>query len=303
MKLYILLLSTILLASKAKEPTESNIYISRDYGQHWDAIGAGLPTDAYINAWTVHQSTIVAGTESNGIYISYDGAKNWQRSSKGLPMDIKVNALISHGNILLAGTYRNGIYISHNGGNTWQPSSKGIGTFSIRSFHIHNNILFAGTDDGVYASTDQGISWQPVLRGYQINAFTSDNGNILTASNVGIFRSADSGKSWTLQSGMGAFATLATDSDKLVAVMYDGRAYVSSDHGILWLHNEPFFDKYTFKLTPSGSTFPAAPWRDSLPTYYYQKLSGRHGLPNKNFSLLLNTPYGLLTTIGGGGGC
>ncbi|HEY9008655.1 MAG TPA: hypothetical protein VIM75_21100 [Ohtaekwangia sp.] len=296
MKLYILMFASLLLTVAKNEPTEGLIYLSRDGGQQWTTMDTGLPDDAAINAWVVFQNSVVVGTESHGIYISDNAFKSWKRSSTGLPASVKINALLANKNTLLAGTYQHGIYISYNEGSTWQATTKGIGLTSVRCFFMHHGIIFAGTTDGIFVSNDQGRSWQSVQRGFQVNTFASDNERIFAATNIGIYRSTDSGKTWIASLNKGAFANLAADQDKLVAVMFDGRAYISSDHGMLWLDNAPFLDQYTFKLTPVGRKIPSAPWRDSLFIYYYQQLAGRNGLPNKNFSLLLRTPYGILAT-------
>ena len=52
---------------------------------------------------------------------------------------------------------------------TWKPAGKGIPSISVNGFVIdplNTKHLFAGTDHGVYASTDGGASWSQLGKGF-----------------------------------------------------------------------------------------------------------------------------------------
>lgn len=297
---YILLLLAVTANTIAQDQSYP-IYITRDRGQHWEPAGTGLPTDARINAWTMHHYKVIASIQSHGIYISEDKLKSWHPGSIGLPKDVKVDALLSKGELLLAGTYGHGIYISHNGGDSWQPASKGLGNMTVRSFYTDQRVILAGTNDGIYYSYDNGQSWQPTVRNLQINAFTSLNGVLFAATNSGIYQSRNGGVKWTASGAdHRAASSITADGDKVVFTQYGGRSYISSDMGATWLDAHPFFDQYTFRITPKSIPMLVAPWRNALDIYYYKQLTGSDGLPDIPFAKLLETPYGTITAAGGG---
>ncbi|MFD1001823.1 hypothetical protein ACFQ21_21035 [Ohtaekwangia kribbensis] len=297
---YILMLIAIGIPAIAHEQNDP-IYITRDRGQHWEPAGTGLPKGTYVNAWTMHQHKVIVSIASHGVYTSVDKLKSWEPINIGLPKGAKVDALLSKDELLLAGTHQHGIYISYNGGDSWQSASKGLGDMTVRSFYTDQRVILAGTNDGVYFSYDNGQSWQPTIRKLQINAFTYFQGIVFAATNAGIYQSRDGGVHWTV-SGMnhGAASSITGDGDKVVFTQYGGKSYVSSDLGATWLDAYPFFDLYTFRITPKSIPILIAPWRNALNIYYYQQLTGSDGLPDAPFTQLLETPYGVLTAVGGG---
>jgi photosystem II stability/assembly factor-like uncharacterized protein len=303
MKVYyhILLLLAIVIPATA-QANNHPIYITRDRGQHWEPAGTGLPADANINAWTVHHTKVIVSIKSHGIYISDDKLKSWAPANIGLPKNVKIDALLSMGELLLAGTFQHGIYISYNGGDSWLPASKGLGSMTVRCFYTNRNFVMAGTNDGVYYSYDKGQSWKPAFHNVQINEFTSLQGILFAATNAGIYQSRDGGLSWTTAgTNHGASSSITADGDKVVFTLNGGRTYVSSDMGATWLDAYPFFDQYTFRITPKSTRILIAPWRNALDIYYYLQLTGSNGLPdNVPFTRLLETPYGTLTAMGGG---
>lgn len=303
MKIYYCISLLLAVVIPARTQVNSHtIYITRDRGQHWEPAGTGLPSDAGINAWTMHRTKVIAGIGSHGIYVSSDKLKSWEPANYGLPKDVKVNALLSMGELLMAGTFQHGIYISYNGGDSWQPANKGLGNLTVRCFYNNKNFVMAGTNDGVYYSHDNGQSWKPTSHNLQINEFTSLQGVLFAATNAGIYQSRDGGLNWTT-SGMNrsASSSITADGNKIVFTLHGEKTYVSSDLGATWLDAYPFFDQYTFRITPKSSRILIAPWRNVLNIYYYQQLTGSDGLPDdKPFTRLLETPYGILTAAGGG---
>lgn len=297
---YIIMLVAIAIPAIGQEQNDP-IYVTRDRGQHWEPAGTGLPKGTFINAWTVHHHKVIVSIQSHGIYTSVDKLKHWEPVNTGLPKDVKVNALLSKGELLLAGTHEHGIYMSYNGGDSWHPSVKGLGSRTIRSFYTDQTVILAGTNDGVYYSYDNGRSWQATIHNVQVNAFTSFRGILFAATNAGIYQSRDGGVHWTA-SGVnhGAASSIAADGDKIVFTKFGGKSYVSSDQGATWLDAYPFFDLYTFRITPQSIPILIAPWRNALDIYYYQQLTGSDGLPHIPFTQLLETPYGILTAAAGG---
>jgi photosystem II stability/assembly factor-like uncharacterized protein len=304
MKLYFsLLIYSVCVIQALAQVDAEKIYVSHDQGDSWKPIHTGLPEDVAINNWTMHRDAVVIATDAHGIFISDDKFKSWHAANFGLPQHVKIDALISFDNILLAGTSQNGIYMSYNDGDSWQTCNIGLKNMTVRCFYIFNNTLFAGTNDGIYYSYDKGRSWTASMRSVQINAFTALNKTLFVATRLGAYRSDDNGRNWTASGSNGAMASIGADGDNLVAILYQGQSFVSTDRGAVWLDTKSFFYQYTFRLTPSSTKLLISNWRRTLRLPYYQQLTGPQGLPNVPFNLLLDTPYGILTASSKRDGC
>jgi photosystem II stability/assembly factor-like uncharacterized protein len=120
-------------------------------------------------------NTIWAGTDDGLIHLTRDGGKNWTNVT---PPDLKSWAKIS---LLEASHFDNDtayaavntfrlddlrphIYRTHDGGKSWKEISKGIPNGGIvnavREDPVRKGLLYAGTEQAVYVSFDDGENWQ-----------------------------------------------------------------------------------------------------------------------------------------------
>jgi photosystem II stability/assembly factor-like uncharacterized protein len=86
-------------------------YVTRDGGEHWQAIVNGLPNQP-VNAVRqdpVEPRLLYAATE-NGVFVSFDAGTNWQPLQLNLP-HTSVRDLIVHGNDLAIATHGRGFWI------------------------------------------------------------------------------------------------------------------------------------------------------------------------------------------------
>ena len=84
-------------------------------------------------------------------------------------------------------------------GNTWEARNNGIANLSVNSLIRNDSLLFAGTNDGVYRSSDNGDHWSNVVYGLQslsINALTNAADGILAGTQNGLFLSRNNGDTW-----------------------------------------------------------------------------------------------------------
>jgi hypothetical protein len=66
------------------------------------------------------------------------------------------------GTVLLAGTYLNGMFVSTDGGRHWIASNVGLPYNLVNSIASHNSRLYAGTDFGLFVSSNKGDTWADV---------------------------------------------------------------------------------------------------------------------------------------------
>jgi len=293
------LLFLLCITALAQPPVRpaGRIYKSTDRGVNWERADKGFPADATVNAWVVKDQKVIAGTNAHGVFISSDRLKTWYPSSKGLPRSARIISMASYKNILFAGTYADGIFFS-NDGESWHPSNTGLKNLNIRCFYTHGPVFLAGTDSGIYSSSDGGKSWALEKSGLQINTFLFVNNQIFAATNQGVLASKDYGKTWAWIFKDGAIYTLAANEKEIYLIGLSGIVYKSDiNNNFIWLKADLYLPfRYTFQLTPSSPKFLAAEWIGAFKNL--NSLNSEfpnNGLPeDAAFTELLDTPFGLL---------
>ena len=119
--------------------------------------------------------TLWAGTDDGKIWITHDAGKNWTDiTPKELTAWSKVTqisnshfdeqtayASVSRFRINDTHPY---IYRTHDGGKTWKLSTAGLPDFgpvdTVRADSVRKGLLFAGTENAVWVSFDDGDHWQ-----------------------------------------------------------------------------------------------------------------------------------------------
>ncbi len=162
------------------------LFRSLDRGDTWERISGDLTTNdaatrgdvRYQTLFTVSESPlkyglIYAGTDDGRLWVTKDGGKAWTEITAGLAPGKWMSRVVASGYEL--GT----VYLTQNGkrdddftpyvwksadyGKTWTSLAKGIpvGPVNvIREDPVRKDILYVGTDMGVYVATDGGKTWQ-----------------------------------------------------------------------------------------------------------------------------------------------
>ena len=197
--------------SIAIDPQNGNsIYIGTASGGIWKTSSAGVGT----NAWEAIEtgfpvlgvaSIIIHPTNSDIIYAGTGEVYRADTSNIGF-------------NVWKArGTYGIGILKSVNGGVTWSRvfSTNESDLFGIQMLKFDPSdpdIIYACTTDGLYRSTNAGVSWTQILNKIYVTDISINPSNTnqlvvgvgnLTNSDKGIYRSTNGGTSWTkISSGL-----------------------------------------------------------------------------------------------------
>jgi BNR/Asp-box repeat. len=122
-------------------------------------------------------NTIWAGTDDGLIHVTRNGGRTWQNVTPPEFKSWEKVSLIDAGrfdantayaaiNTFRLDDLRPHIYRTHDGGKTWKEIVKGIPAGGIvnavREDPIRKGLLFAGTEEAVYFSIDDGENWQPL---------------------------------------------------------------------------------------------------------------------------------------------
>jgi photosystem II stability/assembly factor-like uncharacterized protein len=141
---------------------------------------------------------------------------------------------------LIAGTLGGGIYRYTFNGTSWNSLNmvRSDWADNVRTFVFDGTNLFAGTDSGIYLSTDKGMSWK-VINKEVVNVFAlALNGiNLFAGTFDGVYFTSNNGSSWTAvneglppQTWVHSLAFLG----KNLFAGTDNGVFLSSNNGTSW---------------------------------------------------------------------
>jgi hypothetical protein len=118
----------------------------------------------------------------------------------------------------------------------WQQTS--LSNTFVDAFAIKGDTIFAGTyGDGVYLSSNNGISWSAVNTGLTnlfVNALAIKGDTIFAGTDGGIFMSSNNGQLWAAVSSSTTVYALAISGNNIFAGTIGSGVYLSSNNGQLW---------------------------------------------------------------------
>ena len=129
-----------------------------------------------INSIAVHPSrpeNVYIGTNNYGIMVSNDGGKSFTPMNAGYSGRF-ANAILADREVpnrIYASTINTAtgggfLFVSNDNGENWRPSMRSMPsrliTYSILQDSRDANVIYLGTNLGVYRSLDRGTSWAPV---------------------------------------------------------------------------------------------------------------------------------------------
>ena len=151
-----------------------------------DAVAKNGSTSPYGTIVAFHESTInedllVVGTDDGLVQITTNGGDSWKTISSipGAPARSYVNAVLTSQhdeNVVYVlfnhhkyGDFKPYVFKSSDLGNTWTNITKNLpergSTYSIAEDHVDPNLLFVGTEFGVFFSPNSGGEWKQLKSG------------------------------------------------------------------------------------------------------------------------------------------
>lgn len=159
------------------------LHRSMNQGKTWERISEDLTSGAkegnvaFGTLTTISESKfqfglLYTGSDDGKIHVSKDGGVSWQLISGNLPQNLWVSRVVAsqHKKERVYATlngYRNDnfnsyVFVSEDFGNTWTSISNGLSQAVnvIVEDSANENILYVGTDNGLFISLDKGVTWQ-----------------------------------------------------------------------------------------------------------------------------------------------
>lgn len=165
------------------------LYRSMDKGDHFTAISGDLTRGGrtgdvpYGTLSTICESPmkfglLYTGSDDGLIHVSKDGGATWTRISDKLPQHLRVNRVIASSHVegrvyaVLSGFqwdhFNAYLFVSDNYGATWTQLGTDLPMEPlnvVREDPVNENLIFIGSDNGLYASLDRGKTFMRMTGG------------------------------------------------------------------------------------------------------------------------------------------
>ncbi|HXB61800.1 MAG TPA: hypothetical protein VNU94_02965, partial [Acidobacteriaceae bacterium] len=240
----------------------SGVYRSEDGGRSWERISPAGSTEIHeIESLAVdpHDPAIIYAGTWHLPWKTTDGGAHWHNIKDGVIEDSDVFSIIvdQHDAKMVYASACSGIYKSENGGELF-AKVQGIPSTARRTRvlmqdPVHPDIVFAGTTEGLWRTSDAGKNWLRMTRPEDIvndiyidpqhtdhMLVATDRGGVLVSDDGGFtYRPSNSGFS---ARQIAAYAADPNSPARLyVGVVNDkddGGVFASTDGGISWTQRE-----------------------------------------------------------------
>ncbi len=149
----------------------------------------------------------------------------------------------------------------------WEPTAS-INENFVQCFAQKGTVIFAGTGNGIYKTTNNGTNWTAInsgLSNFEITSLAVSEPNIFTGTfEGGIFASSNDGANW-IQANLGItdphIYSLAVSGANIYAGTMSGGAFISSNSGSSWTSiNNGLTNLWVMNFAFSGTNMFAATW-------------------------------------------
>ena len=167
----------------------NKLHRSMNNGDDWEAISDDLTQGgkkgnvAYGTLTTISESPfkfglIYTGSDDGLVQVTQDAGGSWANVSSTFPKNLWVTEIVASKhkkervyatlNGYRADDFTPYVYVSEDYGASWKNISTGIPTAPVNALvedPSNENLLFVGTDNGLYASFNRGASWEVFQNG------------------------------------------------------------------------------------------------------------------------------------------
>ncbi|MEE4286692.1 MAG: LamG-like jellyroll fold domain-containing protein, partial [Mariniphaga sp.] len=193
-----------------------------------------------------------SGLQMEGNWINYGpisvGPRNSIKKDGGRVKDIEFHPTDS--STFYVSTFKGGLFRTRNYGTTWEAVTDHLTeqVFVCEVSDVDPNIIFIGTDNGVYKSIDEGANWEPSSIGSETKSLllkNDDQNVIIAGTQIGIYRSDDGGETWALVLAAEKIEDLDSHPAK-PEILYaatngsESEFFRSMDGGQNWIKNNSF---------------------------------------------------------------
>jgi photosystem II stability/assembly factor-like uncharacterized protein len=148
--------------------TSEGLWRSKDGGKRWSLLTSKNIVVRAIVITPDKPDRVLMATDDFGVRVSQNLGDDFIEANTGFIHRHILSILpdASERGRVLASVYHDGsggsVFLSKDGGENWEPSSQGLGTRDVFAFYQmpkEPDLVYAGTNTGVFKSTDRGSSW------------------------------------------------------------------------------------------------------------------------------------------------
>jgi photosystem II stability/assembly factor-like uncharacterized protein len=223
------------------------VFKTIDGGGTWAAMNTGL-ANLFVDSLVldpVHPSRLFAGTDGAGVFRSLDGGATWTLSFGPAPVAAMAiaptNPAMVYAGVAARGV--GGVFSTTDGGDTWRRG----GTDLVRGLTVDPltpSTVYAGTNAGLFKSTDAGLTFEFHKVGNSFNAVNalavdpSLTSTVYAGTDGAVTTSTDGGVTWVFRSSgvigtVHALAIQASSPSTLYAGTSNG-VFKTTDGGNTW---------------------------------------------------------------------
>jgi hypothetical protein len=212
-------------------------------------------------------ATVWYGTDNGHLELTRDGGKTWRDligNVPGLPLPARVSSLVPSPNDAGAAyasidrhqwnDYAPYAYGTRDYGKTWTAIGRGLGSYVhvVREDPRNAQVLYAGTQTGVFASFDSGVHWTDIRLGiphvpvFDLQVHPRDNDLIVGTHGRGFYVLDDL---TPLQQWARATATTVYLFPPMPALRYSSSSYREHGRGAFVSTNKPYGALVTLYLS------------------------------------------------------
>jgi photosystem II stability/assembly factor-like uncharacterized protein len=247
----------------------AGLYFSRDNGASWTpATQVPITSIRAVAVDPARSGVVLAGTSDGQVWASYDDG-NLFRRVQGLPTaavsQLKITSV--NGFPVIYALVGGQLYVSTDDTFSWFSVTSTI-TATVYSADVdpsNSSILYIATNNGLFKTTDGGVSWtisgngmqEPFVLSVAIDPF--DPVTVFAATSAGVYRSADAANTWQSISGSlpaGPVDRLEYDPTtpgRIYALVRGLGVYASEDNGDDWSQRNnglPFSEAISVSADP-----------------------------------------------------
>lgn len=234
----------------------NGIYRSDDNGQSWVYFGL---SNMYINTLSaLNDNEIFAGTFGYGVFYSSDRGNTWIERNNGIVFPVIMTMTVNDSGMVFICTDTGRMYRTVNKGLDWVEINNGLPYTTANATIVDNfNILYAGNDQGLYLSGNNGNLWLKRIYGLTNTnvlaiAHNSVNHLFISVYGDGVYRSVNQGHNWIKENtGIGnydIYKFLVSNDDYIFAAGWANDFFRTKYPTVVSVNYEPSPTLNEFKL-------------------------------------------------------
>jgi photosystem II stability/assembly factor-like uncharacterized protein len=189
------------------------IYQSKDGGQTWSDVSAGLPEKFDLWSTFANENELFLGT-NNGIYNA-NSVTAFPKWEKEVMLGGEISKISAGKDGLYACVYKKGLFYEVPNTGIWLSIHNSLQDKSVNAiYETPDGAVLIGCETGIFKTENGGNTWKKVSDAEFVYGITASNGVIVCGTYNGLLRSTDNGENWDW--------TLTEDGTVQKVTLFDG---------------------------------------------------------------------------------